>query len=147
MTVNDTPQPPERPEDEGIPDHADDTSTAFEEGDRPRLDDSPSALPADQPVALDDFGLTAQEQRSGEPLSDRIAREEPDVDEYPARESVGETVGRITEPDQGVRPDTEKDLVADEPGDAVDPDRRPAGMTAEEAAMHALPDQEVPYRE
>lgn len=117
MTVSDTPQPPERPEDEGIPDHAADTSTAYD--DRPRLDDSPPALPADEPQAVDDFGVTAAEQRQGEPMDQRLAREEPD---------------------EGARSDSEQDMIATEQGKAG------GGLTAEEAAMHALPDEEVPYR-
>lgn len=78
MTGTETPQPPEDPEQEGIPDHAADTSTAYEESDRPRFDDSPPALPAEQPQALEEHGTTAAEARQGEPLADRLAREAPD---------------------------------------------------------------------
>lgn len=66
------------PEDEGVPDYADDTSTAFNEQDRPRFNDSPYPVPGREPEALDEFGLTAEEQRRGESIDQRLAREEPD---------------------------------------------------------------------
>lgn len=69
----------ERPEDEGVPDYADDTSTAYRERDRPRFRDSPYPVPGREPQALDEHGLTAREQRQGESLDERLAREEPDV--------------------------------------------------------------------
>lgn len=174
MTVSETPQPPERPEDEGIPDHAADTSTAYDQADRPTFDDSPPALPADQPQAVDEFGVTAAEQRQGEPMEQRLAREEPDVaaeqrHASPGPRLAGEVVteqtqaqaardaetlgvdrddeeagdselGRLVEPDEGARTDAEKDAVAAEQGQAG------GGLAAEEAAMHEVPDDEVPYR-
>lgn len=96
--MTETPQPPERPEDEGIPDYAADTSTAYDEADRPRLDDSPPALPADEPQAVDEFGVTGQEGRQGEPIADRLDREEPDIgaeERYasPGPRLAGEAVG------------------------------------------------------
>lgn len=73
--MTDTPHRP-GPEDEGIPDHADDTSTAFNEADRPRFE-SPPAMPADHPLGVDEHGVTATEAREGESLEQRLAREEP----------------------------------------------------------------------
>lgn len=98
-----------------MPDYADDTSTAYDEADRPRFDDSPPPLPADRPQAVDDYGVTAAEASAGEPLDDRLARERPDQ----------------------VRPDTEKDLVATDQGEAG------GGLSAEEAAMHEVPEDEL----
>lgn len=170
MTVSDSPQPPEWPEDEGIPDYADDTSTAYD--DEPRLDDSPPPLPADRPQAVDDFGVTAAEQRAGEPMEQRLAREEPergeqhsgsagrladevvteqteaqagrDAEVIGVDEGIGEggadLPGRIVEPDEGARGDAEKDAIAAEAGEAG------GGQAAEEAAMYEVPDDEVPYR-
>jgi hypothetical protein len=167
MTVSDTPQPPERPEDEGIPDHAADTSTAYDEADRPRFDDSPAALPADTPQAVDEFGVTGPEGRAGEPLADKLRREQPDTapdtpvtgevlgepeadpgipsgqeyDPLPgAPDAASDGVGRLVEPDQGARTDDEPDAIADDAGEAG------GGPSAEEAAMHELPADQVPYR-
>lgn len=72
------------PEASGIPGHADDDSTAYDEVDSPRQADGPSPWPIppdreDGPLALDEYGLTAQEQRTGQSLDDRLAREEPDT--------------------------------------------------------------------
>jgi hypothetical protein len=69
------------PEAEGLPGYADDDSFADPERASNRIADGPepAALPADRPVAVDDFGTTANEQRDGEPLEDRLRREEPDV--------------------------------------------------------------------
>jgi hypothetical protein len=72
-------EPPAGPEDEGIPDYADDTSTAFDEADRPRFDDSPPALPTDAPQGMEEYGVTAAEARQGEPMNQRLLREEPDT--------------------------------------------------------------------
>jgi hypothetical protein len=81
--------------------------------------------PGDRPKGVDEFGTTAQEERQGEPLADRVKREQPDV-ERGAREDVG----RLVEPDGGM----------------IDVDREPAAiameteddgaLSAEEAAMH-----------
>lgn len=43
---------PVSPEDDGIPNYADDDSSAYDIGDRPSFDDSPAALPVDDPEAL-----------------------------------------------------------------------------------------------
>lgn len=102
-------------------------------------DDVP--VPGDRPVAVDDFGTTAAEQRDGEPLDGRLAREEPDLspdapidlsedadNPYPADRE--ERVGRIVEEDEGAREDTEADAVA------LDVGTDAGGFTAEERAMH-----------
>jgi hypothetical protein len=192
MTRSDTPQPPDDPEQEGIPSHADDTSTAYDEADRPRFNDSPPPLPADRPLGVDEVGVTAAEQRRGESLADQLAREEPDVSAEDRRpspepgladevvteateaqaardaealgddaEALGDTagpgsgpgsgdvsdydlpesggpVGRLVEPDEGARTDAEKDAIAVDQGEA-------GGQSAEEAAMHEITDDEVPY--
>src|SRR5919112_5557107 len=89
------------------------------------------------------FGNTAAEQRDGETLDQRIAQEEPEPDPYA---EVGEDVndgqvgaersGRLVAPDEGAHEDTEKDVVATDVG--IDG----AGATAEEAAMHVIPEDE-----
>lgn len=102
--------------------------------------------PADHAVAVDDFGTTAREMAEGEPLADRLDREEPDVlanidrpaDEsedadQPFPEAPDERVGRLVQPDEGARSDTESDEVATDVGTDL------GGFSAEEAAMHVEP--------
>ena len=103
-------------------------------------DDMP--VPGDRPVAVTDFGTTVAEQQAGEPLDLRLAREEPDLlsradkpadtsedadNPYPVDHD--ERVGRIVEPDEGARTDTEADVVA------LDVGTDNGGFTAEERAM------------
>lgn len=129
---SDTPQPPERPESEGIPDHADDTSTAYRRADRPDFDDSPPALPSDRPLGVDEYGVTAAEQRRGEPLDNHLAREEPDAlpDDPAAAVGPDEIAGDEPYPGYDMSYDT---LV---PGAPLDRE----GASAEEAAMRELTD-------
>jgi hypothetical protein len=93
------------------------------------------------------FGNTAAEQAEGETLDQRLAQEEPDVfadldadelDEQGENEEVGDLrSGRLVAPDEGSHEDVEKDAVAYDVG--IDG----AGATAEEAAMHVIPDEEL----
>ena len=87
------------------------------------------------------FGNTAAEQREGETLDQRIAQEEPEPDPYAETTEVvddgqvgAERSGRLIAPDQGAHEDTEPDAVATDVG--IDG----AGATAEEAAMHVIPE-------
>lgn len=64
------------PDDEGIPDVADDDSYAYDQGDRPSFDDSPAALPEDEPTAL--------------PPEEIGPEEEADLSERPASEDAAE---------------------------------------------------------
>jgi hypothetical protein len=104
------------------------------------------AVPGDDPVAVDDFGTTAAEQREGEPLDLRLAREQPDLLERAAGEPDAdpnsdnpypqdreERVGRLVEEDEGAREDTEADAVA------LDVGTDAGGFTAEERAMRIEP--------
>ena len=137
------PQPPSEFEAEGIPDPG---WSAEDAGVTGQLE-STTEQPRDVPLAADDFGTTARELHDGEPLEGRIAREEPDVLEQvdvPADESAGadtpfgeragQGVGRLVEPDEGARSDTEADLIAEDVGTDV------GGYSAEEAAMHLEPE-------
>ena len=96
---------------------------------------------------MDDFGTTAEELHTGEPLDGRLAREEPDVlaaVDLPADESAGadtpfderagQGVGRLVEPDEGARTDTDAELIATDAGTDL------GGYSAEEAAMHLEPE-------
>ncbi len=101
-------------------------------------------LPADDGyVGADEFGTTPEEEREGEPLSARLDREEPDPTQDPAHAHMPEEArdpdyddqpaGRLVEPDAGMRPDNEADLVASATADPLD------DPTAEEAAVRIHP--------
>ncbi|WP_433619200.1 DUF5709 domain-containing protein [Dactylosporangium sp. CA-139114] len=179
------------PEALGLPDVADDDSTAWDDVESPRIADGPDPglLPLDRddhPLAIDQYGTTPEEARAGEPLELKLDREVPDpalevpgeradagsspsdaesfdaeavrtdldtVDDdtvldaapiQPDRDSPvsmydtgigGEgTVGRLVEPDEGIGPDLEKDAIAYDAGAAG------GGPSAEETAMHELPE-------
>jgi hypothetical protein len=81
MREDNYPTPVSDPAAEGIPETADDDSTAYDDVDSGRVADGPdpAALPSDDPLAVNRFGTTAQEQRLGESLDDRLAQEEPDL--------------------------------------------------------------------
>ena len=136
------PEPPSAMEAEGIPDPGDTSSTQEVSGD-PAYGMEP---PHDTALAVDDFGTTAEEMHDGESLTGRLDREEPDVlsavdrdaDESPGSdtpfdERAGQGVGRLVEPDEGARSDTEADLVATDAGTDL------GGYSAEESAMHLQP--------
>lgn len=74
------------PANDGIPEYADDDSTAYDDVDGPRVADGrePWPLPPDRdagPLALDDIATTPEGQRRGSPLDERLAAEEPEVSE------------------------------------------------------------------
>ncbi len=102
--------------------------------------------PPDQWSAGQGFGNTAYEEATGESLDQRVAQEEPEPDPYDATDSDDEDLddgevgdqraGRLVDLDEGLGEDTEKDLVADDVG--IDG----AAASAEEAAVHIVPDQE-----
>jgi len=78
-----------------------------------------------------------------ESLEERLAEEEPEPDPYGDDDSddlddgeVGQArAGRLVDPNEGIGPDEEKDLVGEDVG--IDG----AAASAEEAAMHIVPDQ------
>jgi hypothetical protein len=137
------PEPPSEFEAEGIPE----PGTLAENEDETGQLDGAMAVPRDVPTAVLDFGTTQAELASGEPLDGRLAREEPDVldavdqpaDESPHAdtpfaEGAGQGIGRLVEPDEGARSDTEADMVAADVGTDL------GGYSAEEAAMHLEPE-------
>jgi hypothetical protein len=133
------PAPVSDPEAEGLPDTADDDSTAYDDVETVRFADGPdpAALPADRPVPVDRFGLTPAEEEQGESLDQRLAEEVPDpalqVPVPPDPGMPGEPVGRLVAPDEGAHDDEESAEVASDAGSAG------GGPTAEEAAMHTVP--------
>ena len=76
-------------------------------------------------------GETAEEEREGPTLDERLAEEQPDVDaNTPDRAAQDPRAGRLVAPDEGMHPDREKDEVATDVGLAG------RASSAEEAAMH-----------
>ena len=98
------------------------------------------------------YGNTPLEESMGESLDQRVEQEVPETDPYGAAEAedvdadverpdaqVGdERAGRLVEPDEGVRTDAEKDLVAEDVG--IDG----AAAGAEEAAVHVVDEDDLP---
>lgn len=105
----------------------------------PLNQDEGIVAPGDRPKAADDYGVTAAEQRRGEPIAERVTREVPDptsddldVDDADrSYEALARGNGRIVEPgsEDVDRVDDEKDAV----GTMYDDEGAPS---AEEAAMH-----------
>jgi hypothetical protein len=103
--------------------------------------------PPEKWSAAQGFGNTPLEEQMGETLDQRLQQEIPEPDPYelaeqevdPDEEDVDDEVGdvragRLVEPDEGVHVDQEKDLVAEDVG--IDG----AAASAEEAAVHVIPD-------
>jgi len=128
---SDYPAPVSDPEAEGLPGTADDDSVADEGSDSPRCADGPdpALLPHDRPLGLDRYGTTAAEARHGEPLSCKLAREEPDIQP----EDVPVDRGLAAEEEVG-------DTGAPEPaGPAAAAERIGAPWTTDVAAVHEPP--------
>lgn len=101
--------------------------------------------PPEKWSAAEGYGNTSLEEEMGETLDQRIAQEVPEPDPYEAAENENENetetvegevgnerAGRLVAEDQGLGPDLDKDLVADEVG--IDG----AAASAEEAAVHVV---------
>lgn len=89
--------------------------------------------PRDHPQGVEEFGITAAEERAYESVADRSLREEPDFDESSVAQAADAAIGgRLVEPGSGDvdEIDDEKDsiatLVAEDEG----------ALSAEESAMH-----------
>ncbi|GAA4811966.1 DUF5709 domain-containing protein [Nocardioides caeni] len=104
--------------------------------------------PPEKPLGVDRYGTTPWEAAHPRPLEDRLGEEEPDVGTTEATDDDGlpheadeegrevgdRRAGRLVDPDEGVRGDREKDLLASDVG--IDG----AAASAEEAAMHVIDD-------
>ncbi|MGZ4461140.1 MAG: DUF5709 domain-containing protein [Nocardioidaceae bacterium] len=97
--------------------------------------------PPEKWSAGEGYGNTPFEEEQGESLDQRLAQEEPEPDPYleaaNEAEDVGGEVGdrragRLVDEDEGLGPDEESELVAEDVG--IDG----AGSTAEEAAVHVI---------
>ena len=87
------------------------------------------------------YGNTQLEEEMGETLDQRLRQEVPEPDPYDGSEDATEDVGgevgedragRLVAEDEGLGPDEEKDLVAEDVG--IDG----AAASAEEAAVHVI---------
>ncbi|MEV7076382.1 DUF5709 domain-containing protein [Streptomyces sp. NPDC091972] len=108
--------------------------------------------PPEKPWGAEHTGVTASEQRRGESLDERLSEEVPDVG-VPYGDGLGDTwdtdgeliddevgderAGRLVAPDEGSHENTDSDLIASDLG--LDG----AGASAEEAAVHLIPDSET----
>jgi hypothetical protein len=109
--------------------------------------------PEDRPWAVDDWGTTTLEEEEGEPLDGRLAREVPDGgDDDDSGDGLGDVLGtdgelrddevgdlragRLAETDAGSEsgPDEDPDL------EAFDEGRDGGAASAEEAAVHVVPE-------
>ncbi|MGA8115076.1 MAG: DUF5709 domain-containing protein [Actinocatenispora sp.] len=100
------------PDREGLPEYADDETPANRDIDDPQR----QPVPGDHPLALDEFGTTAAEERQGEPLAGRLAREEPDISpDAPEEAEDDDTTGGPAA--RGVVPDEDPALTASLEGD------------------------------
>ncbi len=113
MREDNFPHPVSDPEAEGLPEPADDDSTAWDDVDSPRIADGPqpASLPSDEPVGIGHYGVTAEEARRGESLAYKLVREEPDVAPQPAPSAGDDADLADDEIDQ---PDLDTELI-DEP--------------------------------
>jgi Family of unknown function (DUF5709) len=132
--VSRTPETPSPYEAEGIPDPGTTTDPQAATGQA----EGGYEPPHDTAVAVEDFGTTPSEMHDGEPLDGRLARETPDVidlrEDAVPDERAGQGVGRLVAPDEGARSDIDKEMVASDAGTDL------GGYSAEEAAMHVVPE-------
>jgi hypothetical protein len=87
--------------------------------------------PPDREPRATRYGTTAEEQRAGESVEQRLAEEEPDVGSADWTDSEpDERAGRLVAPDEGAHADQEPDEIAFDAG------RAGYASSAEEAAVH-----------
>jgi hypothetical protein len=124
-------RPAEEPqlEDEGIPDHEGPLASKVRTGDQ----QDGMIPPGDEARGTDRFETTAAEQLRGETLDDRLREERPDE---PPPDTDRDDPGQMTE-----RGDAETD---DEPELVATEYRDVPGEPAEEDAVRAVPEGQVP---
>ncbi|MEU1020418.1 DUF5709 domain-containing protein [Streptomyces sp. NPDC005900] len=109
--------------------------------------------PPEKPLGVTKTGTTAAEQHEGESLDERLRQEVPDT-QPPLGDGVGDLpggegepmdpevgddrAGRLVAPDEGAHTDTTKEAVARDEG--IDG----GAAAAEEAAVHVVPDEDLP---
>ncbi len=122
------------PEDEGIPEVAQDDSPTMQSAEDPEF----APMPGEDPGAVTDFGTTAREQSDGESLSGRLDREVPDVQPGVRPAEDPQAASMQLEQDTSTTP--ESDSGTNRTADDVEAtaDRRAGGEGPEEAAVHAI---------
>lgn len=116
-------EPVSDPAADGLPEIADDDSYADDAMEATRDPGGPQPpLPPDRedgPLALDDYGTTAEERLRGEPLDRRLAREQPDTDSRPPPEDPNPLLAQEVDPDAVDQLTEDTRLLAE--ADPVDP--------------------------
>ena len=120
------------PEDDGIPEVAQDDSPTMQRAEDPEF----MAMPGESPTATVDFGTTAFEQSQGESLDDRLGREIPDdaPDVRPAEDPS--RAGAQLEQDLDTTPRTDSGTERTADDIEATADAPAGGQGPEESAMH-----------
>jgi uncharacterized protein DUF5709 len=126
MREDNYPSPVSDPQAEGLPETADDDSTAWDDVETGRQADGPdpAALPADHPTGMDLYGITPAEARTGESLDYKLAREAADAD--PGRAPVASQGDDVELVDAELDAPGPEAVLPDEPSPA--PDRSPVSL-------------------
>ncbi len=120
------------PEDDGIPEVAQDDSPTQDWAEDPQF----APLPGEQAEASVDFGTTAFEQSQGESLTGRLEREVPDdVADVRAAEDPGRPAVQL-EQDLNTTPDTDSGTNRTADDMEATGDRAVGGEGPEEGAVH-----------
>jgi hypothetical protein len=105
--------------------------------------------PVEQPRGVDSWGVTPEEERSGQPLAGRLRRESPDETTDDDGDGLGDARGTDGElyDDEVGRARSGRLVLAegDEDGFAEDIGIDGAGASAEEAAVHLVEDPDDRY--
>lgn len=149
MRDNDYPTEVSDPEASGLPDTADDDSTAYDEVDSPRWADGPdpSALAGTGPGGANRFGETEAEAAEGETLDQRLRQEEPDFGAERGRdyeETVGDPEQRQLDADvwgQSPTSDPDSPVSLYDDGQLDDDSPRPVGRLVDTDDGGAIDDE------
>ncbi|HEX6497632.1 MAG TPA: DUF5709 domain-containing protein [Micromonosporaceae bacterium] len=119
------PQRVSDPEAAGLPDTADDDSTAWDDVHSPRESDGPdpAGMSTTGPQGAEHWGTTPEEQLHGEPLDMRLAEEEPDVQvDDPLASPPPGLAGETLPEENGDGEEAELDADVWQPSPESDPD-------------------------
>jgi hypothetical protein len=104
--------------------------------------------PPDRPLGVEEYGVTGAEQKTPEPLEDRVAREEPEA--HPTSTEADPPVEGLVAPDEELGRDVTGEEVATEATSTTAPmgedlPQELEGTTAaEEDAVHVTPEPPAP---
>src|SRR4051812_39083437 len=122
------------PEDEGIPEVAQDDSPTIAANEDPEF----APLPGERPGAAADFGTTALEQSEGESLTGRLARELPDDGVDVRRAADANQAGMQLEQDTSTSYDSDSGTNRTADDIEATADEPVGGEGPEEAAVHVI---------